>query len=124
MTLRTQILVMVALVFFMIELIYLLRKKELILKYSLIWILITVLLGIGAIAPEPFCDLMGIIGIRYSMNGLFLALLGGGVLDIGVAYSNCIEANITDYALNTESGYFGTSIGRAKRKSSGYVIGT
>lgn len=80
MTLRTQILVMVALVFFMIELIYLLRKKELILKYSLIWILITVLLGIGTIAPEPFCDLMGIIGIRYSMNGLFLALLGGAFL--------------------------------------------
>lgn len=77
MTLRTQIIMIIALLFFQVELVYLIKKKLLILKYSLVWILIAMLLGIGVMAPEAFCNFTALIGIRYSMNGLFLALMGG-----------------------------------------------
>ena len=80
MTERTQILLGIAVLLFMGELVYLIKRKELILKYALIWIFLALLFGIGVVVPEFFYAFVAFVGIRYPMNGIFLYVLGALLL--------------------------------------------
>lgn len=69
------ILTCAVLLYFIIVLV-LLKRKALTLKYTLLWILAGVCMGLLVIFPGILKSLTGLIGIASEMNGLFAFALG------------------------------------------------
>ena len=61
-----------ALVLYFVLTLLLLKKREISLKYTLLWLFAGVCMGILVIWPELITIIIGMIGIESSMNGLFI----------------------------------------------------
>lgn len=72
-TLRVTLLT--ALILYLLWIFFLLKKRRLQLRYTLLWLLLGVVMFLIALFPKPFMFLMGSIGIIEPTNGLFAALL-------------------------------------------------
>lgn len=70
-TLRLKIFLYIAIIFFFISIFYLIKKKYLSLKYSLIWLFSGLVVFLIILFPEEFSFLMGQIGLITPANGLF-----------------------------------------------------
>lgn len=73
-TLRVTLIVAVICYFIMI--LYFLKQKALNLKYTLLWIVAGVVMGILVIVPELLVFIIHIFGIQDNMNGLFIFAIG------------------------------------------------
>lgn len=73
-TLRVTLIVAVICYFIMI--LYFLKQKALNLKYTLLWIVASVVMGILVIVPELLVFIIHIFGIQDNMNGLFIFAIG------------------------------------------------
>lgn len=73
-TLRVTLIVAVICYFIMI--LYFLKQKALNLKYTLLWIVAGVVMGILVIVPELLVLIIHIFGIQDNMNGLFIFAIG------------------------------------------------
>lgn len=62
----------IALVLYFVLILILLKKKEISLKYTLLWLFAGVCMGVLVIWPESLMIIIEIIGIENSMNGLFI----------------------------------------------------
>lgn len=69
-TLKT-VLTLGVIIYFVIVLMFL-KKKELALKYSLLWLAAGVVLGIMVIWPQSLVWFVHVLGIADNMNGLFI----------------------------------------------------
>lgn len=69
-----RIAIFVALVFYFICIFYLLRKKSINLKYTLLWIFSGIVMCLIALFPDTFAWLMHKLGIIEMTNGLFAFL--------------------------------------------------
>lgn len=83
-TLRTTLIVGVILYFVII--LKLLKDKSLSLKYSLLWLLSGLAMGILVIFPELLLRIIVLFGIQSNMNGLFI---------FGIAFLGMILMSIT-----------------------------
>ena len=65
-----------AVICYFIIILYFLKQKALNLKYTLLWILAGVVMGILVIVPELLVSIIHIFGIQSNMNGLFIFAIG------------------------------------------------
>lgn len=69
----TLILVVIS---YFIVILYFLKQKALNLKYTLLWLVAGVVMGILVVIPELLTRIIRLFGIQDNMNGLFLFCIG------------------------------------------------
>lgn len=69
-TLRCTLIV--AVICYFIIILYFLKKRALNLKYTLLWLLAGVVMGLLVIFPEMLVRIIRLLGIEDNMNGLFI----------------------------------------------------
>lgn len=79
-TTRLQICAIVLVLLFLAVIIWLLRKNQLSMKYSLLWIFSGILMLILALFPEVLDAFASLIGVYSSVNALFAVLLFCGLV--------------------------------------------
>lgn len=75
-SLRLNVVLLVALSVFFITIMLMLKDRKLDLKYALLWLLTWLLLSVLVIFPDILTWFIRLIGIRSNMNGLYIALIG------------------------------------------------
>lgn len=73
-TLRVTLIVVV--VCYFIVIFYFLKQKALNLKYTLLWLVAGVVMGVLIMIPELLVSIIHIFGIQDNMNGLFIFAIG------------------------------------------------
>lgn len=73
-TLRATLIV--AVVCYFIIILYFLKQKALNLKYTLLWLVAGLVMGILVMVPELLVSIIHIFGIQDNMNGLFIFAIG------------------------------------------------
>lgn len=73
-TLRFTLIVVV--ICYFIAILYFLKQKALNLKYTLLWLVAGLVMGILVIVPELLVFIIRIFGIQDNMNGLFIFAIG------------------------------------------------
>ncbi len=82
---------LVGIVFYFAAIYYLLRKKTLALKYTLMWILAGLLMAVTAMFPGILTRFAGLVGISTPSNALFAAILFA-ILLILIALTSIISS--------------------------------
>ena len=72
MTLQLQVSLILGILLYFAIIIYLLRKRKLLLKYTLLWILTGIIMLILVIFPKIMDYVIRLIGIKDLTNGLFM----------------------------------------------------
>lgn len=67
-----QVTLSVAVICYFIIILYYLKKRMLELKYTLIWLVAGVVMGVMIYFPELLVKFVGIFGIQSNMNGLYI----------------------------------------------------
>ena len=75
---RLRIVLAIALVLYFVLLFRLLKRRELNLKYTLLWILTGLVLSVLDAFPVVLNRVCDFIGVASPVNGLYLALIGWG----------------------------------------------
>lgn len=73
-TLRMTLII--AVVCYFIVILYFLKQKALNLKYTLLWLVAGLVMGILVAVPELLVSIIRIFGIQDNMNGLFIFAIG------------------------------------------------
>lgn len=73
-TLRLTLIV--AVICYFIVILYFLKQKALNLKYTLLWLVAGLVMGILVVVPELLVAIIHIFGIQDNMNGLFIFAIG------------------------------------------------
>lgn len=73
-TLRFTLIVVV--ICYFIAILYFLKQKALNLKYTLLWLVAGLVMGILVIVPELLVTIIHLFGIQDNMNGLFIFAIG------------------------------------------------
>lgn len=73
-TLRASLIV--AVICYFIIILYFLKQKALNLKYTLLWLVAGLVMGILVAVPELLAMIIHIFGIQDNMNGLFIFAIG------------------------------------------------
>jgi len=76
MTSRLRIVLLIVLFIYFVIILGLLKRKSLMLRYSLLWLLAGVLVGVLIIWPTLMTDFADLLGIYNGMNGLIFACIG------------------------------------------------
>lgn len=71
-----RITLITAVVCYFIVILYLLKQKALNLKYTLLWLVAGLVMGILVAVPELLVSIIRIFGIQDNMNGLFIFAIG------------------------------------------------
>lgn len=64
-----------ALVIYFVLILLLLKRRKISLKYTLLWLIAGLCMGVLVIWPESLMIIIGAIGIESSMNGLFILMI-------------------------------------------------
>lgn len=67
-----QITLCIAVIFYFIIILYYLKKRMLELKYTLLWLVAGVIMGVMIFCPEILVWFVRLLGIESNMNGLFV----------------------------------------------------
>lgn len=73
-TLRISLIIIV--ICYFVFILYFLKKKAISLKYTLLWLVAGLVMGIMVIWPQSLTMVIKIIGIESNMNGLFVLSIG------------------------------------------------
>lgn len=73
-TLRISLII--AVICYFIVILYFLKQRALNLKYTLLWLLAGVVMGVLVLVPELLVHIIRIFGIQDNMNGLFIFCIG------------------------------------------------
>jgi hypothetical protein len=71
-----RITLIAAVICYFIIILYFLKQRALNLKYTLLWLLAGVVMGILVIVPELLTAIIHLFGIQDNMNGLFIFCIG------------------------------------------------
>lgn len=71
-----RITLIIAVICYFIIILYFLKNRALNLKYTLLWLLAGVVMGVLVIFPEMLERIIRIFGIQSNMNGLFIIAIG------------------------------------------------
>lgn len=72
---KLQIVLIIAIVFYFVIILYFLKKRALELKYTLIWLVAGGVMFILVLFPQLMTGIIRLLGIQSNMNGLYLALI-------------------------------------------------
>lgn len=76
MAVEIRIFLLVAVILYFMEIIHLLKKKRLNLKYSLLWLAVGVLMILFIIFPQIIVAFSNLLHFQSSMNALYILLIG------------------------------------------------
>jgi hypothetical protein len=76
MAVEIRIFLLAAVILYFMEIIHLLKKKRLNLKYSLLWLAVGVLMILFIIFPEIISAFSNLLHFQSSMNALYILLIG------------------------------------------------
>ena len=84
-----RITLIIAVVCYFVIILYFLKNRALNLKYTLLWLLAGVVMGLLVVFPEMLVRIIRVLGITDNMNGLFIICIGFMlmILMAQVAYS-------------------------------------
>lgn len=71
-----RIVLIVLVICYFIVILYFLKQKALNLKYTLLWLVAGLVMGILVVVPELLTKIIRIFGIQDNMNGLFIFSIG------------------------------------------------
>lgn len=71
-----RITLIAAVICYFVIILYFLKQKALNLKYTLLWLVAGLVMGILVIVPELLVKIIHIFGIQDNMNGLFIFAIG------------------------------------------------
>lgn len=71
-----RITLILAVICYFIIILYFLKNRALNLKYTLLWLLAGVVMGLLVVFPEMLVRIIRILGISDNMNGLFIICIG------------------------------------------------
>lgn len=71
-----RVVLIVLVISYFIVILYFLKQKALNLKYTLLWLVAGVVMGILVVVPELLTAIIRLFGIQDNMNGLFLFSIG------------------------------------------------
>lgn len=71
-----RITLIVAVICYFIIILYFLKNRALNLKYTLLWLLAGVVMGVLVVFPEMLRRIIRLFGIQDNMNGLFIICIG------------------------------------------------
>lgn len=116
-----------AVVCYFVIILYLLKNRALNLKYTLLWLLAGVVMGVLVVFPEMLMRIIRVFGIQSNMNGLFLIIIGFMLMILMALTSIASRQNMKIRALVQEIGILDKRIreledgqgGSAARKASG-----
>ena len=75
-TIKLQVILMIVMVCYFIMIYHFLRNQLLLLKYSLLWILAGIVLGVMVLCPKSLQWMAELVGIYTDINLLFLLAIG------------------------------------------------
>jgi hypothetical protein len=76
MAIEIRIFLLVAVILYFLEIIHLLKKRRLNLKYSLLWLAVGVLMILFIIFPQIITAFSNLLHFQSSMNALYILLIG------------------------------------------------
>ena len=71
-----RVVLIVLVISYFIVILYLFKQKALNLKYTLLWLVAGLVMGILVVVPELLTKIIRIFGIQDNMNGLFIFSIG------------------------------------------------
>ncbi len=71
-----RITLIIAVVCYFVIILYFLKNRALNLKYTLLWLLAGVCMGLLVVFPEMLVRIIRVLGITDNMNGLFIICIG------------------------------------------------
>ena len=71
-----RVVLIVLVISYFIVILYFLKQKALNLKYTLLWLVAGIVMGILVVVPELLTKIIRIFGIQDNMNGLFIFSIG------------------------------------------------
>lgn len=71
-----RITLIIAVICYFIIILYFLKNRALNLKYTLLWLLAGVVMGVLVVFPELLVRIIRVFGIQDNMNGLFIICIG------------------------------------------------
>lgn len=71
-----RVMLIIAVCFYFILILYFLKKRALELKYTLLWLLAGVIMGLVVVFPKFLFRFTKLLGIVSNMNGLFVLCIG------------------------------------------------
>lgn len=83
---------LIAGILFLVMMIELIRKKKVMLKYALLWLLSGVVMLVLAIFPQLLDTMAGLIGVYDPVNALFAILLCCGLM-LMISFSVIVSGN-------------------------------
>ena len=75
MSFKLRIVLIIGVIVYFVIILLFLKHKALALKYTLLWMMAGIVLGIMVIWPETLIYFVRILGIASNMNGLFIACI-------------------------------------------------
>lgn len=75
-----RVFLIILVVSYFIVILYFLKQKALNLKYTLLWLVAGVVMGILVVVPELLTAIIRLFGIQDNMNGLFIFSIGFTIL--------------------------------------------
>ena len=93
-----------AVVCYFVIILYLLKNRALNLKYTLLWLLAGVVMGVLVVFPEMLMRIIRVFGIQSNMNGLFLIIIGFMLMILMALTSIASRQNMKIRALVQEIG--------------------
>ncbi|MBO5207802.1 MAG: DUF2304 domain-containing protein [Lachnospiraceae bacterium] len=99
-----RITLIVAVICYFIIILYLLKKRALNLKYTLLWLLAGGVMGILVIFPDLLVRVIHIFGIQDNMNGLFIMCIAFMLMILMALTSIASRQNMKIRALVQEIG--------------------
>lgn len=121
MNIRLRIVLSIAMVIYYLCIVYLLKKKSLNIKYTLLWLFSGFIMVLVVIFPWTFLDILKTMGIVDPTNGLF-ALVEFGLLIILVSITSIVsKLNERLRSLIQQCSIYEKRIRRLERQLSGNI---
>lgn len=99
-----RITLIIAVICYFIIILYFLKNRALNLKYTLLWLLAGVVMGMLVIFPEMLQRIIRVFGIQSNMNGLFIIAIGFMLMILMALTSIASRQNMKIRALVQEIG--------------------
>lgn len=126
-----RITLIIAVICYFIIILYFLKNRALNLKYTLLWLLAGVVMGVLVVFPEMLQRIIRVFGIQSNMNGLFIIAIGFMLMILMALTSIASRQNMKIRSLVQEIGILDKRIrelengqsGSAGEKSDGNIKG-
>lgn len=99
-----SITLIIAVICYFIIILYFLKNRALNLKYTLLWLLAGVVMGVLVIFPEMLQRIIRLFGIQSNMNGLFIIAIGFMIMILMALTSIASRQNMKIRSLVQEIG--------------------